>query len=142
MKKLFLVIAIVWCVVFISGVSAWSQQSSSAKGWKLPPEAKTEKNPLTLNEATMAAGKAQFLKRCARCHGNTGKGDGPDADSDHATHMNLTRAAGAAENPDGVVFYKIWYGRSEPRMPAFEDQLTKEQAWAIVAYAQSLRVKK
>ena len=56
--------------------------------------------------------------------------------------MDLTRAAGAAKNPDGVVFYKIMKGRSEPRMPAFEDQITKEQAWAIVAYVQTLRGKK
>jgi mono/diheme cytochrome c family protein len=90
----------------------------------------------------MAAGKAQFAKRCSRCHGNEGKGDGPDADADQAEHMDLTRAAGAAQNPDGVVFYKVWNGRSEPRMPAFQDQMTKEQAWAVVAYAQSLRARK
>jgi hypothetical protein len=70
-----------------------------------------------------------------------GKGDGEDADTDHIEHMDLTNPKNAASNPDGVVFYKIWHGRQEPRMPAFEDQLTKEQAWAIVAYAQTLRKK-
>ena len=53
--------------------------------------------------------------------------------------MDLTRADRAAANPDGVVFYKVWNGRQEPRMPSFEDQLSKEQAWAVVAYVQTLR---
>ncbi len=141
MKRLLFVISLLWCAVFLSAAAA-TQKPSGAKGWTLPATAKEEKNPLPVNDAMLAAGKAQFLKRCARCHGNEGKGDGPDADGDHAEHMDLTRAAGAAANPDGVVFYKVWNGRSEPRMPAFQDQMTKEQAWAVVAYAQSLRGKK
>ena len=142
MKKWFLALAAIWCAVLMTTAYAGAQQSSGAKGWKLPPTAKEEKNPLPVNDPMLAAGKAQFAKLCSRCHGPAGKGDGPDADEHHAEHMNLTRAAGAASNPDGVVFYKIWFGRNEPRMPAFEDQLTKEQAWAIVAYVQSLRAKK
>jgi mono/diheme cytochrome c family protein len=40
-----------------------------------------------------------------------------------------------------VVFHKVSLGRQDPRMPAFEDQLTKDQIWTVVAYAQSLRKK-
>lgn len=141
MKKLFLSVVLVWCVMFVAAASAGVEQAG-AKGWKLPATAKDEKNPLTINDATLAAGKAQFVKRCSRCHGNAGKGDGPEADADYAEGMDLTRPAGAAQNPDGVVFWKMWLGRSEPRMPSFEDQLTREQAWAIVAYVQTLRAKK
>ncbi len=75
-------------------------------------------------------------------HGPKGLGDGVDADSDLQKEMDLTRADRVAANPDGVVFYKVWHGRQEPRMPAFEDQLTKEQAWAVVAYTQTLRATK
>jgi mono/diheme cytochrome c family protein len=132
-----------WCVVFIAAAAATgSDQAQTPGGWKIPAGAELEKNPLPVNDALFAAGKSQFAKRCARCHGELGKGDGPDAPSDHAEHMDLTSAAGAARNPDGVVFYKIWHGRTEPRMPAFEDQLSKEQAWAIVAYVQTLRQKR
>lgn len=109
--------------------------------WKIPATARDEKNPLPVNDAMMAAGKKLFLQKCQRCHGPEGLGDGPDADADHKDHMDLTNPKHAADNPDGVVFYKVWHGRQEPRMPAFEDQLTKEQAWAVVAYAQSLRKK-
>ena len=131
-----------FAVFVISFMSVASRTSASTQGgWKIPPGAKDEKNPLTVNEATLAEGEKLFARKCERCHGPSGKGDGPDADPDHAEDMDLTSAKKAAANPDGVVFYKIWLGRSEPRMPAFEDQLTKEQAWAIVAYAQTLRKK-
>ena len=130
------------CVLFVVALTGVAASSASTQGgWKIPPTAKDEKNPLTVNEATLAEGGKLFARKCERCHGPEGKGDGPDADPDHIANMDLTDAKKAAANPDGVVFYKIWIGRSEPRMPAFEDQLTKEQAWAIVAYAQTLRKK-
>ena len=44
--------------------------------------------------------------------------------------MDLTNAKRAARNPDGVVFYKIWNGRTKPKMPAQKDELTKDQVWA------------
>jgi mono/diheme cytochrome c family protein len=53
--------------------------------------------------------------------------------------MDLTRADRAAKNPDGVVFYKAWNGRKKPKMPAFKDELSKEQIWAVVAYVQTFR---
>jgi len=140
MKRTIAMAVLVWVsIVMVVGAMANDQ---SPAGWKIPAGAAEEKNPLPSSEAVIAGGKGLFAKRCARCHGAVGKGDGADADADYAETMDLTRAAGAAKNPDGVVFYKIMKGRSEPRMPAFEDQVTKEQAWAIVAYVQTLRAKK
>jgi mono/diheme cytochrome c family protein len=111
-------------------------------GWKIPATAATEKSPLTVSDATVAAGRKLFVSKCQRCHGTAGKGDGADGDPNHQDDMDLTAAAGAARNPDGVVYYKIWNGRSGPKMPAFSEQLTPEQAWTIVAYVQTLRPKK
>jgi mono/diheme cytochrome c family protein len=127
-----------FAVVFLLAAST---ETASLQGWKIPPAAKEEKNPLTVDDTVLAAGKKLFAQKCQRCHGPDGKGDGPDADSDHIDQMDLTNPKHAEANPDGVVFYKVWHGRQEPRMPAFEDQLTKDQAWTVVAYAQSLRKK-
>ena len=113
----------------------------AATGWTLPATAAEEKSPLTVNDGILAGGRKLFASKCERCHGSAGKGDGPDADKTHREHMDLTQAARAARNPDGVVFYKLWNGRSNPKMPAFKDELTREQAWAIVAYVQTLRTK-
>ena len=109
--------------------------------WTVPAGGADEKNPLPVNDATLAGGKKLFAAKCQRCHGPAGKGDGPDADAKYAPTMDLTSAARAARNSDGTVFYKIWNGRSNPKMPVFSEELTKEQAWALVAYAQSLRAK-
>lgn len=110
-------------------------------GWTIPPTAQEEKSPLTVNPAVIASGKKLFADKCQKCHGPEGKGDGPDGEPEHQQDMNLTVASRAARNPDGVVFYKIWNGRASPKMPEFSKELTKEQAWAIVAYVQTLRAK-
>jgi mono/diheme cytochrome c family protein len=111
------------------------------KGWLLPPTADEEKNPFAGNEKAVATGKELFKKTCQKCHGPGGKGDGPDADPDAMQDMDLTNPKRAARNSDGVVFYKIWNGRAKPKMPAQKDELTKDQVWQIVAYAQTLRQK-
>jgi mono/diheme cytochrome c family protein len=108
-------------------------------GWIIPPNAATETNPIAVTEATIAAGKKLYVSKCERCHGVAGKGDGQDAIPPFTPEMDLTRTDHAAQNPDGVVFYKIWNGRSSPRMPAFSEQISKDQAWAIVSYVQTLR---
>ena len=129
-----------WLAVL--GVVVYGQDPKDPNaGWKLPKTAATEKNPLPVNDGMLAAGKKVYTAKCARCHGPAGEGDGVDADADLKKEMDLTRADRAAANPDGIVFHKVWEGRTEPRMPAFQDQLSKEQIWAVVVYAQTLRKK-
>ena len=116
-------------------------KSASASGWILPPDADETKNPLTVDAKLLATGKAIFKDKCQRCHGPGGLGDGEDADPDHQEDMDLTNAKRAARNSDGVVFYKVSNGRRRPKMPAFKEELSNEQLWAVVAYTQSLRRK-
>ena len=136
---------VVYLGVLVGTVSAMNAPAPGAQkqgGWtNIPATAATEKNPLTLNDAVLAGGKKLYVAKCQRCHGKTGKGDGPDAEPEHQADMDLTPAARAAKNPDGVVFYKIWNGRVTPKMPPLSEDSTKEQVWAIVAYSQTLRAK-
>ena len=129
----------------VMSVAAWQPSQPpgkpaqpSASGWTLPEGAAETKNPLTVDAKVIATGKSIFKDKCQKCHGPNGKGDGPDADPD-ADNMDLTNAKRAERNTDGVVFYKISNGRKKPKMPAQKDDLTKEQIWSVVAYAQSLR---
>jgi mono/diheme cytochrome c family protein len=80
-----------------------------------------------------------FKDKCTRCHGPGGLGDGPDSDHDAREDMDLTNPKRADRNSEGEVFYKVWNGRRRPKMPAFKEELTEQQAWAVVAYAQTLR---
>jgi mono/diheme cytochrome c family protein len=125
--------------------SVRADEGTQARGrgnWTIPKEAPAEKNPLTVNDGVRGAGRKLFMAKCQRCHGPEGKGDGPDADSNFADRMDLRLVSRAAENPDGVVFYKIWNGRTQPKMPAFSEELSREQVWAIVSYVQSIRTVK
>jgi mono/diheme cytochrome c family protein len=131
-------VAILAGAVSVRAVAATAAQATR---WTVPAGGADEKNPLPINEATLAAGKKLFLAKCQRCHGSEGKGDGPDADAKYAATQDLTSAARALRNSDGTVFYKVWNGRSNPKMPVFSEEMTKEQVWAVVAYVQSLRKK-
>lgn len=111
---------------------------AQSTSWTIPQGALTEKSPLTATPDVLKKGRALFASSCQKCHGPDGKGDGPDGDREHLP-ADLTLAARAAANPDGIVFYKIWNGRSNPKMPAFKSQMTRDQVWTIVEYVRTLR---
>src|SRR5262245_24751619 len=101
-------------VALVSAIVVRAQES--AGGWSIPSTAASEKSPLTVDANVLAAGKKLFNDRCAKCHGLRGKGDGPEGDESHQEDMDLTVAGRATRNSDGVVFYKIWNGRSSSKM--------------------------
>jgi mono/diheme cytochrome c family protein len=141
-RRFFTAIVFAWVAVTVAAMTAKGpaqQPARSASGWQLPPDADTKKNPLPVDAKLLATGKSIYKENCQKCHGASGRGDGPDADPDAAEDMDLTRASRAARNSDGVVFYKAWNGRKKPKMPAFKDELTEPQVWAVVAYVQTLR---
>jgi mono/diheme cytochrome c family protein len=113
----------------------------SRSGWTLAPDAESRTNPLAADTKALATGKAIYKDKCAKCHGPSGLGDGPDADPDHRDHMDLTNPKHAADNPDGIVFYKVSNGRRRPKMPVFKEELTEQQIWSVVTYVQTLRKK-
>jgi len=133
-------IAAAAAAAFVVSASDAAQQKSNG-GWTLPPDAADTKSPLKVDDKVLAIGKKVFTDKCQKCHGPKGVGDGPDADPDHAEDMDLTNPKRADRNSDGVVFYKVLNGRRSPKMPAFKDQLSTEQIWSVVAYAQSFRKK-
>jgi mono/diheme cytochrome c family protein len=141
-RRSFAAVVLVFGSMTVAAIAAKQpapQAAKSASGWTLPPEAETTKNPLTVDAKLIATGKAIFKERCQKCHGASGRGDGPDADPDAQDDMDLTLASRAAKNPEGVIFYKAWNGRKKPKMPAVKEVLTKDQLWAVVAYVQTLR---
>src|SRR4051794_11980563 len=106
-----------------AGVSAlvllWLGATVHAQGWEIPNGASKETNPLSATPLTLAHGRALYVANCARCHGSEGKGDGPDTTNDPSHRpADLTDAFRARFNSDGVVFYRIWNGRTQPTMPA------------------------
>lgn len=107
-------------------------------GWTIPPGAGREVNPLPPSDQVLARGKDVYRSKCQRCHGATGIGNGPDADPKNKPG-NLTDSRRAERNPDGVIFYKVWNGRKQPKMPAFRSEISRDDAWAVVHYVKTLR---
>jgi mono/diheme cytochrome c family protein len=121
-------------------LAATSQDSDNGRrGWTIPEGASKEANPVATSPPVVEQGKKIYEKNCRRCHGDSGQGNGPDADPDEPPE-DLTDPARAARNPDGVMFHKVWNGRKSPKMPAFKSEgLSKEDVWTVIHYVKTLR---
>lgn len=106
------------------------------KPWKVPEEAKHRLNPIQPSASALAAGRSIYMDKCTRCHGQTGKGDGPDAASYYPSPTSLVDPKHMSSVTDGEIFYQIRQGRKP--MPAFKKRLTEQQLWQLVLYVRSL----
>jgi mono/diheme cytochrome c family protein len=98
--------------------------------WRIPEEARRRPNPISASSAALAAARSIYSDKCANCHGDTGKGDGPDAASYYPQPGNLADAPRMNKLTDGEIFYQISEGRKP--MPSFKKKLTEEQRWELV----------
>jgi mono/diheme cytochrome c family protein len=113
-------------------------QDDEGGGWQIPADAGREVNPIAVSDQVISKGREIYRSKCRRCHGPAGQGDGPDADSKDKPG-NLSDSRRAARNPDGVMFYKIWNGRTNPKMPAFKSELVRDEVWTVIQYVKTLR---
>ena len=121
-------------LVLIFSDQSFAQNSS----WEVPKEAQEVENTLENSERVLNAGRQIFAQLCSVCHGKVGAGDGITAAALNPKPANLTSVA-FQEQSDGTIYYKIMEGR--PPMPGFKTQLSEQQAWAIVHYIRSLKIK-
>jgi mono/diheme cytochrome c family protein len=106
--------------------------------WKVPEEAKIRKNPIPPSPSALTAARPIYLEKCAQCHGDTGKGDGPEAAMYYPSPKSLVDASNMNAVTDGEIFYQISEGRKP--MPSFKKRLTEEQRWQLVLFVRSLAV--
>ncbi len=89
---------------------------------------------LSTPEQTIAQGAGLYAEQCAACHGESGRGDGPQAAADMP---NFTDQERMAVKSSSMLFQAISTG-VEGKMPAFGDKLSEDQRWALAAYVRSL----
>jgi mono/diheme cytochrome c family protein len=94
------------------------------------------KNPLPVNENTLAAGHALYDKHCAFCHGQDG--DGPPASG-----MQFYPPVPSLKTPkqsltEGQIFSVVRLGIRYTAMPGFSKALTDEEIWKVTGYVGSL----
>ncbi len=105
------------------------------KPWVVPEEVKKLKNPLPPSESTLKVARQIYRDECAQCHGERGKGDGPDAAMHYPPPADITDAEHMRTVTDGEIFYQISEGRRP--MPSFKMKLTEDQRWELVLLVRS-----
>jgi mono/diheme cytochrome c family protein len=103
--------------------------------WVAPARAARKKNPIPPDDKSIAAGKAIYVAQCLKCHGDTGKGDGPSAKDLTPRPKDLSDPAVAGQS-DGALYWKITTGRKP--MPTFENLISDEDRWNVVNYLRTL----
>ena len=102
----------------------------------VPSEYRGLQSPLSPNSTDIAAGGTLYADNCARCHGNSGNGDGEagrDLSPSPALLAHMVRMPMAV---DEYLFWAISEGGTEfgTDMPAFKNTLSKEDIWGVIAY--------
>lgn len=134
-KKLSSFIVIVTITGAISLLFAFASPMQQSNGWLAPDAAKNKKNPIVMNDASIAAGKIIYTKNCYDCHGKKGKGDGPKSGDLPKNPQDFTKGQFQSQT-DGTLFWKITEGRKP--MPSFKKDLTEEQRWTVINYVREL----
>ena len=107
-------------------------------GHEVPDEAATVPNPFAGDDVSTATGAEFYALNCAVCHGETGEGDGPAAESFEKPPADL-HAGHVQGLTDGALFYIISHGKPDTPMPAWENVLDEDQRWQVVNFLRTFQ---
>jgi len=111
------------------------EEPESKEKWVAPAAEARKKNPIPVNESSLAVGQRIYLQRCAGCHGKTGNGDGADA-ADLGIHPAKLSNAVVQEQTDGELFWKVTVGKKP--MPSYRSRLSPTDRWNVINYLRTL----
>jgi mono/diheme cytochrome c family protein len=97
--------------------------------WQPPATIVTRPNPLAGKPELAAGGRKLFLRHCAECHGEDGRG------LKNAADLQLPVVQ---EQTDGALQWKINHGNARRGMPSFSS-LPELQRWQIVLHLRTLK---
>jgi mono/diheme cytochrome c family protein len=92
--------------------------------------------PFRVTNAVIARGRERFEINCVACHGRTGEGDGIVVQRGF-THPPSYFSKSLLDAPDSHLFDVITNGKGA--MFSFDDRITPDDRWAIVAYIRTLQ---
>ena len=100
------------------------------------PEAASLKNPVPSTPESIASGKSSYDWYCARCHGPSGKGDGP-VTLHGGRPSDFTDATWVFGASDGEIFTVIRDGTSVDS-ESYADRLSETEMWNVVNFLRTL----
>ena len=133
-RMLFSMLGIVMVLTYVYSSSGATETGSSEK-WVAPAAEAQKKNPVPVNDSSIALGQKVYLQRCAGCHGKTGNGDGPDA-ADLGIHPAKLSDPAIREQTDGALFWKVTVGKKP--MPSYRSRLSPTDRWSVINYLRTL----
>lgn len=97
-------------------------------------------NTVSPDAESMYEGRAIYVKQCLRCHGEMGRGDGPDAITLHFPLEKLGWAGNKLLERDAYLFWILAEGGNGfgGAMPAFKNILERDQIWKVILFLQTL----
>ena len=115
--------------------SAHSEEQGIGVKWVAPAAQAGKTNPVKADSVSIAAGQKIYLQRCAKCHGASGKGDGPDA-VELKLHPAKLSSGAIGDESDGALYWKISVGKKG--MPDFAKRLSPTDRWNVINYVRTL----
>ncbi len=136
-------IGLMTALMFVAATVAVAEEADPLKP-RVPEdqraEAKAMKNPIPVNDANLAKGKALFENKgtCFNCHGKTGEGNGPAGAMLNPSPRNFTNCKFHKKRKDGELFWVFKYGSAGTGMVSLvPGTITEEEAWTNINYARS-----
>ena len=105
-----------------------------------PPTANSPTNPVPATVDSIDAGRGLFEDNCARCHGVSARGGGPDAGTTSIAPADLL-SGHINQHTDGDVY--TWISSGLPGgMPAWSGSLSDTQIWDLVNFLRAINTGK
>ena len=93
-------------------------------------------NPVSLTSDALQEAASIYEKKCSKCHGTNGDGNGSATRELAVKPRNYTDKRRMEQIPDGQLYWIICYG-SDPdttEMKGYKKKLSEEQMWSLVHY--------
>lgn len=133
--------AVIFLVCVVPVKPAQAAEKEGLKGhvhYKVPDEYKEKKNPYWTNLHAILEGGLIYEEKCAVCHGDTGRGNGPLARFFDPKPTNYTDSRMMAEMSDSYLLWRVSEGgKSAPFnsvMPRWKGAMKEDEMWKVIAY--------
>ena len=108
----------------------------------IPAEYRDKVNPLADDPAAIASGIVAYFALCSQCHGEDGRGEGPDAAGLNPPPVDFTNPERMQESTDGYLLWRISEGGDfypyNSLMTAWGTLLSEQEIWELISYLRTL----